>query len=181
MTTKKSDELALVKRSISGDQRAQLQLYRKYVTAMFNTAIRMVPNRADAEDIIQEVFITVFQKLASFRGESTLGAWIKRITVNTTLNFIRQRRDIYFLESEALELKLDHEEKETIEPLFNMTQIHHAIKELPEGCRLVFNLFLLEGYSHQEIAKILSVSESTSKTQYRRAKILVAKNLKAKS
>ena len=112
----------------------QMRLYRKYVQAMFNTVVRMVNNRMDAEDIIQEVFVKVFQKLNYFRGESTLGAWIKRITINTTLNFIKQKKEIYFLEEEEWErAKLMQEAPETT-PEFSMKQVHYAIKKLPNGC-----------------------------------------------
>lgn len=172
------EEKELVRRSLRGDSRAQMRLYRKYVQAMFNTVIRMVPNRMDAEDIIQEVFVKVFQKLSEFREESTLGAWIKRITVNTTLNFIRQRKEIKFMENEEFERKNLIQEEQKVDPEFSMQQVHGAIKKLPDGCRVVLNLYLLEGYQHQEIASILNISESTSKTQYRRGKQLLANELR---
>jgi len=132
----------------------------------------------DAEDIIQEVFVKVFQKLSEFRGESTLGAWIKRITVNTTLNFIRQRKEIKFMENEEWDRSDLLQAEKKIDPEFSMKQVHHAIKKLPDGCRVVLNLYLLEGYQHQEIASILKITESTSKTQYRRGKQLLAKRLR---
>ena len=172
------EEKELVRRSLQGDSRAQMRLYRKYVQAMFNTVIRMVPNRMDAEDIIQDVFVKVFRKLSEFREESTLGAWIKRITVNTTLNFIRQKKEIQFMENEEFERTNLIQEEQKIEPEFSMNQVHGAIKKLPDGCRVVLNLYLLEGYQHQEIATILKISESTSKTQYRRGKMLLAKELR---
>jgi len=173
------EERELVRKSQQGDNRAQMRLYRKYVQAMFNTVIRMVPNRMDAEDIIQEVFVKVFQKLDQFKGESTLGAWIKRITINTTLNFIRGKKDIYFMQDEEWERTNLLQVEEKYQPEFSMKQVHHAIKKLPNGCRLVLNLYLLEGYQHQEIASILNITESTSKTQYRRGKKLLAQELKS--
>lgn len=172
------EEQKLVRQSLDGDSRAQMRLYRKYVQAMFNTVIRMVPNRMDAEDIIQEVFVKVFQKLNHFRGESTLGAWIKRITINTTLNFIRQRKEMVFMENEEFERKNLMMDETKIDPEFTMQQVHNQIKKLPQGCRVVLNLFLVEGYQHKEIASILNISESTSKTQYRRGKQLLAKELR---
>ena len=173
------EEKELVRNSLRGDSRAQMRLYRKYVQAMFNTVVRMVPNRMDAEDIIQEVFVKVFQKLDQFKGESTLGAWIKRITVNTTLNFIRAKKDIYFMQDEEWDRTNLLQEETSAAPEFSMQQVHHAIKKLPDGCRVVLNLYLLEGYQHQEIASILKITESTSKTQYRRGKQLLAKELKS--
>lgn len=172
------EEQELVRRSLSGDSRAQMRLYRKYVQAMFNTVVRMVPNRMDAEDIIQEVFVKVFQKLKEFRGDSTLGAWIKRITINTALNFIRARKEMYFMQEEEWERSKLLQEEEKSEPEFSMEQVHHAIKNLPDGCRVILNLYLLEGYQHKEIATILKITESTSKTQYRRGKQLLARELK---
>lgn len=172
------EEQELVRRCLRRDDRAQMRLYRKYVQAMYNTVVRMVPNKMDAEDIIQEVFVKVFQKLSEFRGESTLGAWIKRITVNTTLNFIRQRKEIKFMENEEWDRSDLLQAEKKIDPEFSMKQVHHAIKKLPDGCRVVLNLYLLEGYQHQEIASILKITESTSKTQYRRGKQLLAKRLR---
>lgn len=172
------EEQELVRRCLRRDDRAQMHLYRKYVQAMYNTVVRMVPNKMDAEDIIQEVFVKVFQKMSEFRGESTLGAWIKRITVNTTLNFIRQRKEIKFMENEEWDRSNLLLEEKKIDPEFSIKQVHHAIKKLPDGCRVVLNLFLLEGYQHKEIASILKISESTSKTQYRRGKLLLANQLR---
>lgn len=143
---------------------------------MYHTVIRMVGNSNDAEDIIQDTFIKVFNSLRTFRKDSTLGAWIKRIAINTALNFIKK-------EKRTQTLPLNEQLNEAPEPVRNiesisMKRIHNAIKTLPEGCRLVLTLFLLEGYQHKEIAQILEISESTSKTQYRRGKLLLQKLLK---
>lgn len=146
---------------------------------MFHTALRMVATRADAEDITQEVFAKVFENLAQFKGDSTLGAWIKRITVNTTLNHIRKNGHIHFLAIEE-QFDLAEEERTQWQSPIELNAIHEAIKRLPKGCRLVFSLYLLEGYQHQEIAEILDITESTSKSQYLRAKRLLQKDLKKK-
>ena len=172
-----TEERELVKRSIAGDNRAQYGLYRKYVKAMYHTALRMVGKTADAEDVTQEIFAKVFANLESFKGDSTLGAWIKRIAINTTLNFLRRERKIRWVDLES-----SPEPSVEFVPMpepntANLKRIHSAIKVLPEGCRVVFCLYLLEGYQHQEIAEILSISESTSKTQYRRARGLLQKAL----
>lgn len=134
--------------------------------------VRMVNHSADAEDIIQEVFVKVFRNLHTFQGESTLGAWIKRITVNTTLNFIRkEKRNNEVVLAEGIDIPEIIEELDTAK--YSMAQIHHAIKQLPERCRVVLSLYLIEGYQHQEIAEILGVTVSTSKTQYRRGRQLL--------
>ena len=163
----------MVSRAVNGEQQAQYTIYRKYVGAMFHTVIRMVGSREDAEDVTQEVFTKVFQRLHTFRGDSTLGAWIKRVTVNTSLNFLRQKKRISFEElnekfTPVVEIEIDE-----LEWANDIRQIHEAIKKLPDGCRMVFNLYMLEGYKHFEVANLLGITESTSKTQYRRAKRLI--------
>lgn len=169
------DEKVLVSRALTGDQQAQYAIYKKYVGAMFHTVIRMVGNREDAEDVTQEIFTKVFQRLDSFRGESTLGAWIKRVTVNTCLNFMRQQKKIFFEEINDKLNTANEPEIDEKEWAFNIQNIHEAIKKLPDGCRVVFNLYMLEGYKHTEVAELLGITESTSKTQYKRAKRLIKK------
>jgi len=172
------EERTLIRRCLKGDQNAQLQLYNKYVQAMYNIVIRMHPHPMDAEDILQDSFVKVFRNLSSFSGEATLGAWIKRIVINTCLNFLRKNKRISFVQMEVGD-QLEGKNEEW-EPPVKMEAIHHAVKKLPEGCRVVFSLHLLEGYQHKEIAQILDISESTSKSQYHRAKRLLRKELKKK-
>ena len=167
----------LVNNCLKGQVQAQYDLYQKYVQAMYNVAIRMVKQTEDAEDIVQEVFVKVFRSLESFNGESTLGAWIKRITVNTTLNYLRKSKNINWLTVEdGMEIPDFQEDKTVVK--YSMPQIHKAIKQLPEKCRVVVSLFLIEGYQHKEIAQILKITESTSKTQYRRGRQLLQTILK---
>ena len=167
----------LVEDCLNGDSLAQQELYNKYVQAMYNVAVRMVNNSEDASDIIQEVFVKVFRNLASFQGDSTIGAWIKKITVNTTLNFLRKaKKDNTSSWEEGMDVPM---EEAIDEKQYSMTQIHHAIKQLPERCRVVLTLYLIEGYQHQEIASILDITVSTSKTQYRRGRQLLQRILKA--
>ena len=158
----------LVERCRTGDREAQFELYRLYSRAMYNTALRMVRHPHDAEDVLQSVFIEVFTKLDSFRYESTIGAWIKKITINKCINFLKSRR-VTFAEltagaDRAVEIQ------ETYEPEHNVEKINRAISALPDGYRVVFSLYALEGYDHEEIGQILGVSEATSKSQYSRAK-----------
>lgn len=171
-----NEEQVLVKRCIQGDQQAQMQLYRRYVQAMFNTVIRMVPQKMDAEDILQESFGSVFSQLSYFKGNSSLGAWVKRITINTTLNYIRKNQRFNFQSMETTP-ELSAQLEPTVGHDWDLKRIHQAIKTLPTGCRTVFNLYLLEGYQHKEIADILNISESTSKSQYKRAKSILQQQL----
>jgi RNA polymerase sigma factor (sigma-70 family) len=160
--------LELLERCRSGQRDAQFELYQLYSRAMYNTALRMVQNAHDAEDLLQSVFVEVFTKLDTFRAESSVGAWIKRITVNKCINFLKARR------LAIQELTVSHEaapepEPES-EPVYSMERIRKAIDQLPDGYRVVFSLYAVEGYDHEEIGQILSITEATSKSQYSRAK-----------
>jgi len=165
----------LIESSRKGDQQSMYRLYKLYVQAMYNTCIRMVSNQYDAEDIIQESFVKAFNNLDSFRGESSFGSWLKRIVVNQSITFLRKKKQD-FLEVDSLQIASEEEEENIaeIDPIL----IHESIKTLPEKARVVLNLYLLEGYRHKEIAEILNITESTSKSQYLRAKHLLRDKLK---
>ena len=161
----------------SGDRQAQYRLYQLYSKAMFNICSRMLGNTAMAEDALQEAFVSAFSKLHTYQGRASFGAWLKRIVINKCLSLIKKQR----IQFEPLE---DHK-LETIpdevyyleESRLNPSKIHKAIKELPEGCRVIFTLYQLEGYDHGEISSILGITESTAKSQYHRAKKLLRKKL----
>lgn len=142
---------------------------------MYNTAIRIVPQTAEAEDVLQESFTKVFQQLHLFRSESSIGAWIKRIVVHTALQRLRTKQKLTFV---TLEAQSDWED-EPCEVAYNWDagQLHEAIKKLPDGCRVVFTLFAVEDMGHKAIAETLGISESTSKSQYWRAKKLLKTHL----
>lgn len=168
-------EKQLLTRCLAGNSLAQHELYERYIDAMYHTALRMMANTAEAEDVVQEGFTKVFQQLHTFRSESTIGAWIKRIVVTTALTHLRNKKKFQVVE---LNVATDIEdEAPEEEPMWDAKTIHQAIQELPEGCRVVFNLFLIEGMQHKEIAEVLGISESTSKTQYMRAKLLLRERL----
>ena len=168
-------EFELIQRCLRGDASAQFGLYDRYVSAMYNTALRIVVQASEAEDVLQESFTKVFQRLHSFRRESTLGAWIKRIVVNTALNHLRDQKKFQFVPLEPwVEQTPDTGE---IPETWDAALLQEAIKRLPDGCRVVFTLFLVENMSHKDIALDLGISESTSKTQYMRAKKLLREQL----
>ncbi len=158
----------LIERCREGRRDAQFELYRLYSRAMYNTALRMVQNPHDAEDLLQSIFIEVFGKLDSFRYESSIGAWIKRITVNKCINFLKSRR-LTLSELTAYNDRAEETAPDP-EPLYNAERINRAIGDLPDGYRVVFSLYAVEGYDHEEIAQILGITEATSKSQYSRAK-----------
>jgi RNA polymerase sigma-70 factor (ECF subfamily) len=156
----------LVEECRKGSSKAQFMVYKLYSRAMFSLAFRMMNNREDAEDVMQEVFLECFRNIGSFRFESTFGAWLKSILINRCINHLRKKKaDLILCEN----IPIDVYEEDT-EIQYDTTKIFNAIEHLPDGYRIVLTLYLLEGYDHTEIAQILGVSESTSKSQYSRAK-----------
>lgn len=136
----------------------------------------MMNNREDAEDILQEAFTECFANIVSFRFESTFGAWLKSIVINRCINQIKKRKpDLVFDDTlpDYPDVSDNIEEAE-----LDYKKVAKAIENLPDGYRVVLNLYLLEGYDHSEISQILGISESTSKTQYMRAREKLRKTLK---
>jgi len=170
----------LIEASKNGDNRARRQLYELYARAMFNICLRMVNSREDAEDILQEAFVQAFMKLETFRYDSTFGAWLKRIVINTCINALNKKKVDLLLTEDMYHYK--HVSDEVDEEYMPLTtkDVQKAMEELPEGGRIVFSLYLLEGYDHVEIAEILGITESTSKSQFMRAKRRVCEILKEK-
>jgi len=156
-----------------GNSKAQFQLYAHYSKAMFNICYRMMNSKEEAEDMLQEAFTECFLKLNSFRYESSFGAWLKKIVIHKCINEIKRRKtELVF--SENLEIfrnkNISVEETDDSHIDYSVNKITNAIEKLSDGYRIVFSLYLLEGYDHGEIAEILGISESTSKSQYMRAK-----------
>lgn len=158
-----------------GDVRSQYKLYNLYSKAMYNLSYRILNNQFDAEDILQEAFTDCFENISTFRYESTFGAWLKSIVVNKSINHLKRKRPELVYDQFIPDIP-----EETIddEPAYNHKQIFNAIEKLPDGYRVILTLYLLEGYDHQEIAGILKITESTSKSQFMRAKEKLKKILK---
>jgi RNA polymerase sigma-70 factor (ECF subfamily) len=158
----------IVEKCKGGCRQSQFELYRLYSKAMYNICLRMVRNELDAEDLLQNSFVDVFSKLHTFRYQSSVGAWIKRIVVNNSINFLKKRR----LKIEELDDKFHaiKEDDDDVKLHLNVPAFNEALMKLPDGYRIVFTLYLMEGYDHKEIASILNISEATSKSQYSRAK-----------
>jgi len=157
-----------------GDRSSQRALYDRYCRKMMVVCLRYSKSSAEAEDILQEAFVKVFQGIKDFRQESKLETWITRIMVNTALN--AQRKKLYLFPM------VDVEETNLAEEEVSISGIHfkellEMIQALPQGCQSVFNMFAIEGYSHKEIADLLGVSEGTSKSQYARARSLLQNRL----
>ena len=160
----------LVKACKRGDQKAQFELYRLYNAAMYNTTLRIIGDPDDAEDVMQEAFLKAFLKLNSYRGEVSFGAWLKRIVVNKSLDFLRLKREQTSLEEVGEPEEVPEETPTVIDVAYRADTIKKAIYALPEGYRIVLSLILLEGYDHEEVSGILQISNATSRTQYHRAK-----------
>lgn len=159
----------LLHRCARGDQKAQMQLYQQHHKAMYNTSLRIVHDVFEAEDVMQESFLAAFESLDQLDSASKFGAWLKRIVVNRSINRLQQRKtyqeviDQYGAEAEA-------EEIPAYEGSHSMQEIKAAIDQLPEGYRIILNLYLFEGYDHEEISEILNISSATSRSQYNRGK-----------
>ena len=148
---------------------------------MYNVCIRMVKSDLDAEDLLQNSSVDVFTKLDTFRYQSSIGAWIKRIVINNCINFLKKRR-LYMEELQDHHVGVAEEEDDGPSFGLSVQEVQFALDQLPDGYRVVFSLYLLEGYDHKEISDILNISEATSKSQYSRAKrklkeILLSKSL----
>ncbi|MEQ1584827.1 MAG: RNA polymerase sigma factor [Cyclobacteriaceae bacterium] len=164
-------EQELIKGCVKGDRAAQKALYERYCRKMMVVCQRYAKSSQEAEDALQEGFLKVFTSLKSFRGDARLDTWITRIMINTALN--AQRQKLYLLPMvDITEVNLPEDEEISL-AAFNLSELIAMIQSLPDGCRLVFNLFAIEGYNHKEIAGMLGISEGTSKSQYSRAKSLL--------
>lgn len=163
----------LVERCVQGDTDSYRLLYDHYVKAMYNTALRIVNNTADAEDIVQEAFSDAFRSLKKFESRSTFGAWLKKIVINKSINKVKRERkkwvevDMGHIEGYAIFEEPDIDESEFV---YRVESIKKGIRLLPDGYRTVLSLHLIENYKHEEIADMLGISHATVRTQYIRAK-----------
>lgn len=150
-----------------GSRKAQFQLYKLYYRPMFSICMRLINNTAEAEDVMQEAFLNAFTKIGDYKGEVSFGAWLKKIVINRSLDYLKKRK-VKFEEINEKTNQLPDYQLEIKE--VNMDVVKGAIQKLPDGYRVVLSLFLIEGYDHEEISEILGISNSNSRTQYLRAK-----------
>ena len=161
----------IVKAALNGNRKAELQLYQLYVKAMFNSALRLLNNHQDAEDVLQETFVTAFNRIDTYRFDSTFGSWLKRIVINKGINFLNQRKlEVAYEDVHDCDISIAEESDYEKEVKYSVECIRNAMIELADGYRVILSLYLFEGYDHMEIAGILDISTSTSKSQYHRAK-----------
>jgi RNA polymerase sigma-70 factor (ECF subfamily) len=170
------DDATLIKECVKGNAKAQRFLFDKFAPKMLTVCIRYAKNKSDAEDVLQDAFIKVFNKISEFKNEGSLEGWIRRIMVNTSLDQIRKNSKFSNdTDLEAVSYKLENNDF-TFENLVS-EDLLKLINSMPNGYRIVFNMFAIEGYSHQEIASTLGVTENTSKSQYLRARSFLKKEL----
>jgi RNA polymerase sigma-70 factor (ECF subfamily) len=161
----------LIERCLKGDTLGYKELYVRYSKAMYNTCLRMLNNVAEAEDVLQESFIEAFKNLERFEHRTSFGGWLKQICINRSFNQLKKRKiDWVDMEKTAVYDHADEKEVDEMETTMQVELVKKAIMKLPDGYRTVLNLYLMEGYDHEEIAEILNVAESTTRTQYMRAK-----------
>lgn len=159
-----------------GEMQALEWLYKKFSKGMYSICVRMLGNKPEADDVLQDVFVIAFKNLHQLKDAQAFAGWIKRITVNECIRFSKKQFYYDGWEDERFEHLVDDDEEHWWLGI-NINAVQKAIKNLPDGCRQVFNLFALEDYSHKQIAENLGISESTSKSQYYRAKQLLKQRL----
>ncbi len=165
-------EEAILKGCLKNDSVAQKELYNRYSTKMLAVCYRFAPNREDAEDMLQEGFIKVFLQVHSFENRGSFEGWIRRIIVHTCINILKKNKK--FNESvDIIHATGLYTREESIPAIMQAKQVVECIRLLPIGYRTVLNLYALEGYSHREISELLNIEESTSRSQYTRAKSML--------
>jgi len=153
-----------------GNKYAQMKIYKLYYKAMYNTALRILNDRTEAEDVMQESFLTAFQKIDNYSGTGSFGSWLKRIVVNNSIDALGKSRFNLSLD-EIGDVELDDSKENYLEILnYKVDEIKKMIFNLSDNHRMILSLYLLEGYDHEEISQILDISYNTSRTRYSRAR-----------
>ena len=171
LSNQMSEESDLIEGCIRGDRKMQYELYERFASKMYGVCLRYAANAEEAEDILQEGFIKVFKKISSYRGDGSFEGWIRRIFVNTAIEHFRRKS--------YLQPISEHEENtiegKYISVLDNLAEkdIIKLIQQLSPGYRTVFNMYVIEGYTHKQIGEALNISEGTSKSQLSRAKLIL--------
>lgn len=159
----------LLQKCKNGEQSAQLEIYKRYYRAMYNTALRILNNSFDAEDMMQESFLIAFTKLSTFKGEVTFGAWLKRIVINNSLTALKKNNRLNTVPLEKVDLKEVNEEKQDYSFL-KASDILNKVALLKNNYKIALTLNLIEGYDYEEIAQIMDISYENSRTTVSRAK-----------
>ncbi len=170
-------EQELIKSCVAGSAKAQKALYDLYARKMMGVCLRYASDADGAQDLLQEGFIKVYTSLASYSGVGSFEGWMRRVFVNTALEHLR-KNDVLRQSMDIEESRLDVTPDYTALEQMEAKELVELIAQLPTGFRTVFNMYAIEGYSHKEIAEALGINESTSRSQFTRAKQLLQKRLK---
>jgi RNA polymerase sigma factor (sigma-70 family) len=173
-----SNESDLIRGCIAGVRKFQEELYEMHAPKMYAVCIRYCANADDAKDVLQDGFVKVFKNVDKFRFEGSFEGWIRRIFVNTAIEHYRKKSNIYAI-NEQIETSIVDQSTTAFEKLAERDLLS-IINELSPGYKAVFNMYVIEGYSHKEIGDILKISEGTSKSQLARAKAILQKTLREK-
>ncbi len=169
-----STDLELIEGCKKGDPRAQKALYERYRMMLFGVCLRYASCREEAEDFLQDGFVKIYQNLYQYQPIGSLGGWMRKVVVNVILQHLRRRRHL-FTDVEIEDLADQYEAEDQIFSSFRARALMRMVQQLPDGYRTVFNLYVIEGFSHKEIAEQLGISEATSKSQLSRAKSTLRK------
>jgi RNA polymerase sigma-70 factor (ECF subfamily) len=174
MATSKETDLALVARCRAGDLGAFEELYRVHAGRLYSLAFRMLGNAADAEDLLQDIFLSAHRKLESYRGDAALGTWLYRLAMNQILDYVRSRAARAGQLTDGLDdatVLADALGHRLADRAIDRIDLERALGELPEGCRAAFVLHDVDGLEHKEIAQVLGIAEGTSKSQVHKARL----------
>lgn len=170
----------IIKDCQNNKPKAQKQLYELYAAKMFGVCMRYCKNSVEAEDCLQESFIKVFTKIHLFRFKGSFEGWVRRIVVNTVIEYLRKKQSEYLVDDFPLLQEEVEEEGEILMPVVNQNELMKMIQEMPPKYRLVFNMYAIEGYTHKEIAEELDISVGTSKSNLARARQWLKRKIKEK-
>lgn len=168
-TTYLIEHLDLIRLCKKNDQKAFEKVYRLYSKAMYNVCLRMLNNTQEAEDALQEGFISAFKKIDTYSENSSFASWLKRIMVNKCIDLIRKNDKNLLILDENQDF-IEEDDEDEVHVSYSVESVHQALKKLPDGYRIILSLYLFEDYTHQQIADKLGISEGTSKSQYSRGK-----------
>jgi RNA polymerase sigma-70 factor (ECF subfamily) len=167
------EEKELILQAVKNNRHAQQKIYSKYSPKMLGVCRQYIKDMQQAEDVLITSFMKVFTSLKNFKHEGSFEGWIRRIIINECISFIRVQKKVTYMEDETF---FEESQNET-ENKFNAEEVQVLIDGLPEGYKMIFNLYCIEGYKHQEIAKILGIKEGTSKSQLSHARKMLQENV----
>lgn len=167
----------IIEGCMSRDREAQRELYSLYASTFYGISLRYMKDQRDAEEVLTNAFMKIFDNISKYRSEGSFEGWMKRILINEALGYIRKYRNMY------VEVELEKEDSRQVfsweDTQLETRELLNMIQSLPSGYRTVFNLYAIEGYSHREIAEKLDITESTSKSQLSRARVLLQEKASA--